>query len=165
MASKGIETEEDPDIEIEYCIDEVSLSKLMDEHIGQYREKVKRQDIRSVQNIYQLRKNKPSNRLEECSAVFVTNNPKLASAIHEYGRIMSDENNVSAVITDFSLANMAWLKAPLGACDLQKIELLSMAYLSLQPSNELLQKYLTEIEKLQEDEIEQEEIKDEPERH
>lgn len=124
----------------------------MDEHIGQYREKVKRQDIRSVQNIYQLRKNKPSNRLEECSAVFVTNNPKLASAIHEYGRIMSDENNVSAVITDFSLANMAWLKAPLGACDLQKIELLSMAYLSLQPSNELLQKYLTEIEKLQKDE-------------
>ena len=152
LASKGIETEEDPDIEIEYCIDEVSLSKLMDEHIGQYREKVKRQDIRSVQNIYQLRKNKPSNRLEECSAVFVTNNPKLASAIHEYGRIMSDENNVSAVITDFSLANMAWLKAPLGACDLQKIELLSMAYLSLQPSNELLQKYLTEIEKLQKDE-------------
>lgn len=152
LASKGIKTEEDPDIETEYCIDEVSLSKLMDEHIGQYREKVKRQDIRSVQNIYQLRKNKSSNRLEDCSAVFVTNNPKLSSAIHEYGRIMSDENNVSAVITDFSLANMAWLKAPLGACDLQKIELLSMAYLSLQPSNELLHKYLTEIEKLQKDE-------------
>lgn len=152
LTSKGIKTEEDPDIKTEYCIDEESLSKLMDEHVGQYRENVKRQDIRSVQNIYQLRKNKLSNRLEECRAAFVTNNPNLASAIHAYGRIMSDENNVSAVITDFSLANMAWLKAPLGACDLQKIELLSMAYLSLQPSNELLQKYLTEIEKLQKDE-------------
>ena len=151
LTSKGIKTEEDPDIKTEYCIDEEALSKLMDERVGVYREKVKRQDIRSVQNIYQLRKNKPSNRLEECGAVFVTNNPHLASAIHAYGRIMSDENNVSAVITDFSLANMAWLKAPLGACDLQKIELLSMAYLSLQPSNELLQKYLSEIEKMQKD--------------
>ena len=153
LESKDIEIVADPDIKKEYCIDENLLSKLMDEYVGQYKEKVKRQDIHSVNNIYQLRENKNSNRLEECRAVFVTNNPKLASAIHEYGRTRSDENNVSAVITDFSLANMAWLKAPLGACDLQRIELLSMAYLSLQPSNELLQKYLTEIEKMQKDEL------------
>lgn len=152
LKAKDIETVDDPDIQKDYCIDENLLSKLMDEYVGSYKEKSKQQDIRSVNNIYQLRENKPANRLEECRAVFVTNNSKLASAIHEYGRTMSDENNVSAVITDFSLANMAWLKAPLGACDLQRIELLSMAYLSLQPSNELLQKYLTEIEKMQQDE-------------
>lgn len=153
LKSKEIKIVEDPDIQKEYCIDEKILSKLMDEHVRQYKEKAKQQDIRSINNIYQLRENKSANRLEECRAVFVTNNSKLAAAIHEYGRTMSDENNVSAVITDFSLANMAWLKAPLGACDLQRIELLSMAYLSLQPSNELLQKYLTEIEKMQKDEL------------
>ena len=153
LKSKEIKIVEDPDIQKEYCIDEKILSKLMDEHVRQYKEKAKQQDIRSINNIYQLRENKSANRLEECRAVFVTNNSNLASAIHEYGRTMSDENNVSAVITDFSLANMAWLKAPLGACDLQRIELLSMAYLSLQPSNELLQKYLTEIEKMQQDDL------------
>lgn len=152
LKSKDIKTVEDPDIKKEYCINENLLSKLMDEYVGQYNDRAKKQDIRSVNNIYQLRENKSVNRLEEGRAVFVTNNSKLASAIHEYGRTMSDENNVSAVITDFSLANMAWLKAPFGACNLQRIELLSMAYLSLQPSNELLQKYLTEIEKMQKDE-------------
>jgi len=53
------------------------------------------------------------------------------------------------VITDFSLANMAWLKAPMGAPSIPTTELLAYSYAALQPSKVLLDKYLSEIDKLQ----------------
>lgn len=53
------------------------------------------------------------------------------------------------MITDFSLANLAWLKAPLGAPTLPMAEVLAFSYAALQPSKELLDKYMGEIDKLE----------------
>ena len=53
------------------------------------------------------------------------------------------------MITDFSLANMAWLKAPLGAPAVPMTEVLAFSYAALEPSAELFQKYLREIDKLE----------------
>ena len=53
------------------------------------------------------------------------------------------------MITDFSLANMAWLKSPLGAPAVPMTGLLAFSYAALQPSKELLEKYLSEIENLE----------------
>ncbi len=44
---------------------------------------------------------------------------------------------------------MAWLKAPMGAPSLPTVEILSFSYAALQPSVELLSKYLGEIDKLE----------------
>jgi hypothetical protein len=44
---------------------------------------------------------------------------------------------------------MAWLKAPMGSPALPKAEVLAFSYAALYPSRELLDKYLTEIEKLE----------------
>ena len=53
------------------------------------------------------------------------------------------------MITDFSLANITWLKAPVEASDLPTTQLLAFSYAALQPSSELLTKFLQEIEKLE----------------
>ena len=57
---------------------------------------------------------------------------------------------VSSVITDFSLANVAWLKAPMGAPQLPMTEVLAFSYAALRPSSALLNKFLKEIDKLEE---------------
>ncbi len=143
---------EEPEFNSLHSIDENKLAELMEQNIEKYKESAKRKDIKSVVDIYQLRKGKYFTRLEDCNAVFVTNNTSLATAIHQYSRLYFENDQVSAVITDFSLANMAWLKAPTVSFNLPKVELLSVAYLSMKPSTEILKKYLSEVEKLKNDE-------------
>ena len=81
--------------------------------------------------------------------MLVTNNSGFARAAFEYGREQEASREVSSVITDFSLANMAWLKAPLGAPSIPVTELLAFAYAALEPSTVLMDKYLKEVEKLE----------------
>ena len=56
---------------------------------------------------------------------------------------------MASVISDFSLANLAWLKAPLGAPSLPSSEILALSYAALQPSIKLLDEYLKEIDRLE----------------
>ena len=49
-------------------------------------------------------------------------------AAFQYGQRHEASREVSSVITDFSLANMAWLKAPLGAPAVPMTELLAFSY-------------------------------------
>lgn len=79
----------------------------------------------------------------------MTSNSGFAQAAFEYGKDHEESREVSSVITDFSLANIAWLKAPLGAPELPMSEVIAFSYAALQPSKELLEKYLGEIEKLE----------------
>ncbi len=53
------------------------------------------------------------------------------------------------MITSFSLANVAWLKAPVGAPSVPRTQVLSFAYAALQPSLEMLNKYMKEIDSLE----------------
>ena len=64
------------------------------------------------------------------------------------GKKYESSQDVSVVITDFSLANMAWLKAPMGAPGIPRTQLLAFAYAALKPTSKLLEKLLTEIDKL-----------------
>ena len=87
--------------------------------------------------------------MEEAYAVFVTSNTGFARAAWEYGQKYESSHEVSSVITDFSLANTAWLKAPMEAPNLPLAQLHSFSYAALQPSNELLSKFMQEVEKLE----------------
>ena len=53
------------------------------------------------------------------------------------------------MITDFTLANTAWLKAPMGAPAVPTTQLLAFSYAALEPSTEFLGKYLKEIDRLE----------------
>ncbi|MCY1233434.1 hypothetical protein D9M72_459750 [compost metagenome] len=103
-----------------------------------------------MRSIYVLRKGLAPHSIERSKAVFVTSNASFSKAAFEYGKKHDQSREVSTVITDFSLANTAWLKAPHGASLLPQKEVLALAYASSQPTPKFWSRVLEEIDKLQE---------------
>lgn len=149
LATSGVEVIETPRYISGFQIDEQVFEKVLDDEISYFNPRAKIYDINSVRSIYVLRRNTAPASIERCKAVLVSSNAGFSRAAYEYGKRYEESREVSSVITDFSLANMAWLKAPMGAPSLPMIEILSFSYAALQPSKYLLDKYLTEIEKLE----------------
>ena len=103
-------------------IDEVALGEALE-----YKEGAKRHDINSVRSIYVLRGDRRSSSIEKCKAIFVTSNTPLVNEVYKYSR-ENDESlgQISAAIGDTTLTNAAWLKAPMEAPNLPKLEVLSL---------------------------------------
>ena len=129
-------------------IDESAFESVLKAKVLYYSQKARENDINSVRSIYVLRKGLIPRTVEKSKAILVTSNTQFAKAAWQYGQEHEETKQVSSVITSFSLANMAWLKAPMGANSLPEIEVLAFAYAALRPSKELLDKYLKEIERL-----------------
>jgi len=128
--------------------EEVFSAALADE-IDYQNPRAKDYDIRSVRSIYVLRKGTAPRSIEKAKAVLVTSNTSFSRAAFEYGKNVEMSREVSTVITDFSLANTAWLKAPQGAPALPKKEVLAFAYAAARPSKSFWDKVLIEADKLE----------------
>ena len=139
-----------PQYNKDFQIDETAFEKALgDEHVLYLNPRAKEHDVNSVRSIYVLRASISPTIVERSKATLVTSNAGFSRAAFQYGQRHEASREVSSVITDFSLANMAWLKAPLGAPAVPMTELLAFSYAALQPSKELLEKYLSEIENLE----------------
>ena len=149
LAEAQIEVKQSPRYIKGFQIDETAFEQVLQDEVSYYNPRAKDYDINSVRSIYVLRAGTTPTTVERSKAVLVTSNSGFARAAFEYGQRHEESCEVSSVITDFSLANMAWLKAPMGAPSLPKTEILAFAYAALQPSRELLSKYLMEIERLE----------------
>lgn len=150
LADSGVEVKTTPSYISDYQIDEIAFGRALEDEVTYwFNPRAKEDDINSVRSIYVLRANTAPTSVEKCKAVLVSSNTGFARAAYEYGKQFEATREVSSVITDFSLANMAWLKAPMGAPSIPMTELLSYSYAALQPSKSLLDKYLFEIDKLQ----------------
>ena len=145
----GVHVETTPRYQTEFQIDEEIFEEALNDEVSYQNPKAKEDDTNSVRSIYVLRANKPAPSIEKSGAVFVTSNASFARAAWEYGQQHESSRNVSSVITSFSLANVAWLKAPVGAPSVPRTQVLAFAYAALQPSVELLNKYMNEIDKLE----------------
>jgi len=145
---KGIKEKPTPKYKTSLQIDEIGFENVLEEEISYYNEKAREFDVNSVRSIYVLREGTCPRRLEDARAVLVTSNAAFAKAAFIFGRDFESTREVSSVITDFGLANIAWLKSPLRAADLPKDEILSLSYAALNPSERLWNKYLREIDKL-----------------
>jgi hypothetical protein len=130
-------------------ISEEVFSNVLSDEVNYHNPRARDYDIKSVRSIYILRHGALPNSLERAGAVLVTNNTGFSSAAYEYGKKIEQSREVSAVITDFSLANTAWLKAPPGAPSLPRKEVLAFAYAALRPSKEFWNKVLDTAEKLE----------------
>lgn len=108
-------------------------------------------DIESVQSIYTIRANKSIVSLEKSQAILVTSNDELARAAWDFGQSYPSSRYVSSVITDFALANVSWLKSPMGAPSLPRAQVLAICYAALTPSEGFLEKFLKEVDKLQDE--------------
>ena len=135
-----------------FQIDEAKFEHVLDDEISYFNPRARENDINSVRSIYVLRGNISAKTIERTKAVLVTSNSGFARAAYQYGQQHEASRDISSVITDFSLANMAWLKAPLGAPAVPATELLALSYAALEPSKELFDRYLREIEKLKDQE-------------
>ncbi len=140
----------DPD-KYRFQIDESILDDMLKDEVFYINPEAKKHDINSVRSIYVLRKGMSPDTVERSKAILVSSNKKFAKVAWKYGRTHEELRQVSSVITSFSLANMAWLKAPMGANNLPEIEVLAFSYSALRPTTELLNKYLIEIENLEKD--------------
>jgi len=125
------------------------FESILDEEISYQTIATKELDVHSVRSIYKLRKRRPSPSFEEATAVLVTSNTKLAKAASRYAREYDTLDEIPSVVTDFALANAAWLKTPLKSSTIPDTQLAALAYAALQPSEMLLEKYLEEIERLE----------------
>ena len=149
LQAAGIEIIETPRYAQDFQIDESAFETVLDDEISYFNDRAREYDINSVRSIYVLRGKTNPHSLEKCVAALVTSNSAFSRAAYTYGRTHGNSSDVSSVITDFSLANLAWLKAPMGAPGIPTSELLAYAYAAKQPSKHWLEKYITEIEKLE----------------
>ena len=144
-----IEIRDTPRYIEKFQIDETAFENVLGDEISYFNPRAKEIDINSVRSIYVLRAGTSVAILERAKAVLVTSNAGFARAAFEYGKRHIESREVSSVITDFSLANMAWLKAPLGAPGVPMKELLAFSYAALEPPPGLFEKYLGEIDRLE----------------
>ena len=133
----------------DFQIDEGAFERALGDEVSYLNPRAKEHDINSVRSIYALRAGTSPAIIEQSKAALVTSNIGFSRAAFQYGQHHEASREVSSVITDFSLANMAWLKAPLGAPAVPMTELLAFSYAALQPSTNLFEKYLSEIDKLE----------------
>ena len=148
FAEHSIVLRDTPPYGEDFQIDESILESTLDDDVGYFNPRALHYDINSIRSVYALRRGKAPTRLERAGVVFVTTNAALARVAYEYGKDFESSREVSSVISDFSLANMAWLKAPLQAPDLPRLELIAMCHAAMKPREALWSKYVTEIDKL-----------------
>lgn len=149
LAEARVDVKATPRYTEAFQIDETAFEKVLEDEINYFNPRARDYDVNSVRSVYVLRGNTAPASVEKSKAMLVSSNSAFARAAYDYGKQFEASPEVSSVITDFSLANMAWLKAPMGAPSLPTTELLAYSYAALQPSKVLLDKYLTEIDKLQ----------------
>jgi hypothetical protein len=148
LSSFHIRVKETPEYEGEFQIDETTFHNVLEDEIRYHGEHALRNDINSVRSIYVLRRGVSPARLEDAVAVFVTPNPVLSKVAFEFGKTHNSSKEVSSIITDYSLANVAWLKAPMKRPSLPEKETLALCYAALEPSKVLFRKYVEMMEQL-----------------
>jgi hypothetical protein len=126
-----------------------AFDAVLSDEIDYSNPRAKEYDIRSVRSVYVLRRDSSPRSIEKAKAVLVTSNTSFSKAAFEYGKSFQASREVSSVITDFSLANTAWLKAPQGAPSLPQKEVLAFAYAAARPPRGFWDKVLVEAEKLE----------------
>ena len=145
----GIEIQSTPSYIEAFQIDEKAFEQILEDEVSYVNPRAKEYDINSVRSIYVIRGDESAPSLEKAQAIFVTSNTAFARAAWDYGQQFDVSRNVSSVISDFTLANIAWLKAPMGASNVPITQLLAFSYAALEPSKELLNRYLREIDRLE----------------
>lgn len=149
LSALKIRVRETPVYDVRYQIDEAALEGCLDQDIGHINPKALLHDINSIRSIYVLRAGVVPARLEQSRAAFVTPNSSLARAADNYSRRFEFTRDVSPVVTDYSLANLCWLKRPASAKHLVTLELLASTVAALKPDDREWSACLRECEKLQ----------------
>ncbi len=150
LHGKGIEVHPTPGYAAGFQIDEVGLEGECDAAgLHHSTPTALRYDVNSIRSVYCIRKDVRPRKLEDCRAALVTSNSALARGAFNYGKRHESSREVSPAVTEYSLANLLWLKWPLQAPDIPKHVLAACCQAALRPSARLWQTFLQEVEKLE----------------
>ncbi|HEY0862747.1 MAG TPA: hypothetical protein VGD97_01480 [Lacunisphaera sp.] len=144
----GVTSEPAPPYLDKYNIGETDLRGVIDKEMNYGNERAEANDVNSIRSIYALRKSNTPVRIEDAAAVLVTTNSALVRAAYKYSQKHENGLEVPAVMQDYTLANTAWLKAPLVAPDLPKFELMAHCYAAMSPPSETWERFSAEIDLL-----------------
>jgi len=155
---KRIDTTPDPHIYSHYQIGEEKLQRFIIETYGisdieiQEMDYTIQKDVQSIFSVYKLRKGRRPQNIKQAKYIFITTNSSLAYANknfekEEYGQGFY----IPACVTDTFVGTLIWLKNPHKAVEINERKIIAEIYAALQPSEALLKRYLTEVEKLRND--------------
>lgn len=148
LRTLSISIERTPKNLLQFQIDEQVLEEAISEEIDYFTSRALQYDVKSIRSIYTLREGTHPKSLERAKAVLVTSNTALARVAYHFGREHESSREVSTVVTEMSVAAIAWLKAPMGAPDLPRLEVLSACYAAMKPTRQVFEKFIGEIDRL-----------------
>lgn len=131
-----------------FQIDEVELRDEIEAKIDYISDKAADHDTRVVRHIFALRKGRHVSSIEDASHVFLTTNAALSRAAFHYERNNSKGWIFPAVVTDYHLSHLAWLKSPMEVQDLPRVEILANCYATMRPHESIWNRYLEEVARL-----------------
>ena len=139
-------------------IDEPGLRNHLQQNIRWRSPDALEADIASALAIHRLRGGIVSTELENCGSVFVTTNNALARQFNKYYREHVEKNTFPLLISDIDLSAMTWIKSG-GESGLPEKQLLRNAYMAMQPTPEMLERFGEVLSKMEgEGKISSEEI-------
>jgi hypothetical protein len=126
-------------------VDEQALEDLMQERVVYSRDRA-RDDLDSLTAIHRLRNGNSPSHLESCRAVLVTDNYPLIGAARTFFR---REHEWPVAMPEHELAALVWVKEPLAAPDLPRLQIIADCYAALAPTQSHWERIVSEIERLE----------------
>lgn len=149
LRSLEVQIVDRPDYRAEHVINEDQLQTELTEHLGYYSKQAVRRDVESIAAIVRLRSGRECYFVEDCRAIFITNNWNLVMVVNRFLRKDATSGAVHPCLTDYTLTNLLWLKKPTANPDLPRKRIIADCYAATQPSDKLWRAYLDEIQKLE----------------
>jgi hypothetical protein len=135
-----------PDYSDVLSVDEAALEEKMQSSVGYQFRSTLVSDLHSLTAIHRLRRGSCGPHLEDCRAVFVTDNRNLVQASRHF--FNSGRHEFPLAIVGHSLATLLWVKAPNLAPDLPRRRMIADCYAALSPTPAMWIKFSDEVERL-----------------
>ncbi len=156
----NIQVCEKPEYEADgrYQIDEARFKQIIEENYRlpgyhnetSHKDLLIQNDIDSISAIYRLRQGSIPRSLRQANYLFITENKALAYSCRVYHREHHDEDSphFPTCVDDVFIGTLIWLRSPISTYNLNKKKLIADAYAAVQPDDSLIQRYISEVEKL-----------------
>ena len=148
LEDESIRVEASPGPDLENQIDELNLKAHIREEIPNINQQAINADVDSLQAIFRLRRGLAQPYLDSCKAILVTTNKSLASASTRYFNREHAISDAPVCITDHVFCMLLWLKTVDKKENIPRELMVANCVAALQPSRELWDRYMSEVEKL-----------------
>lgn len=132
--------------ELNWPIDTLELKKVLNEYVNYSNDEkgeiALENDLDTLESISILRYNlKGRHTLEDCKAIFVTQNADLTYAAHIYFKDNSNCKGIELAVTDVDLTALLWLSYGKNTNELPKMKLLENAYSACCPTESVINEF------------------------